>query len=109
MTPGELQKLPVVRISVGRFDPIRREEVTAALQASESSLRHPIGALPGLIAYYVGIDPDTSTITNTSTWQTRDHAMAVSTLGEMADQRGVFERLGVVFEPVANYNTLWEI
>jgi hypothetical protein len=62
-----------------------------------------------LIAYYVGIDRDTSTITNTSVWQTRDHAMAMSNLQEMAALRETFEGLGVTFQPVANHDVLWEI
>jgi hypothetical protein len=56
---------PVVRISTGRFDPARIEENISAVQAPETTLRQPIGALPGLVAYCVGIDRDRSTITNT--------------------------------------------
>lgn len=101
--------LPVVRISTGRFDPARTVEVISALEASETTLRKAIGALPGLVAYYVGIDRDRSTITNTSVWQTRDEAMAMGSLQAMSDLRDVFQQLGVVFEPITNYDTLWGI
>jgi hypothetical protein len=101
--------MPVVRISTGRFDPARTEEVISALRASETTLRQPIGDLPGLVAYYVGIDRDRSTITNTSIWQTRDEAMAMGSLQEMSDLRDVFQQLGIAFEPIANHDTLWEI
>jgi hypothetical protein len=101
--------MTVVRISTGQVDPARAEETVAALRASEAALRPAIGSLPGLIAYYVGIDRDTSTITNTSVWQTRDHAMAMSNLQEMAALRETFEGLGVTFQPVANHDVLWEI
>jgi hypothetical protein len=90
-------------------DPARTEDVIAALQASETTLRPAITTLPGLIAYYVGVDRDSSMITNTSIWRTREDAMAMSSLREMADLRGVFEELGVAFEPIANHDVLWEI
>jgi hypothetical protein len=101
--------MPVVRISTGRFDPARADEVSSALRASEAALRPAIGALPGLLAYYVGIDGDTSTITNTSIWESRPEAMAMGTLQEMRNLRDTFEQLGVVFQPVATYDTLWEM
>jgi hypothetical protein len=108
---GRHQKtpVPVVRISTGRFDPARTDDVVAALEASETTLRPAISALPGLVTYYVGIDRDTSTITNTSIWQSNEHAMAMNSLQEMAALRAIFQQLGVVFGPVANYDTLWEI
>jgi hypothetical protein len=109
MKTTPLTPMPVVRISLGRFDPARAEEVIAALRASEPTLRPAIGALPGLLAYYVGIDRNASTITNTSIWQTKENAMAMSTLREMADLRTVFRELGVVFDPVINCDTLWEL
>ena len=101
--------MPVVRISTGHFDSARTEEVISALRASETTLRQPIGALPGLVAYYVGIDRDRSSITNTSIWLTRDEAMAVGSLQEMSNLRDAFQQLGVVFEPITNNVTLWEI
>lgn len=101
--------MAVVRISTGRFDPARTDEVIAALRASETTLRPAIAALPGLLAYYAGIDRDTSTITNTSIWQTRLEAMAMSSLDEMRHLRDTFEHLGVTFEPVANHDVLWEM
>jgi hypothetical protein len=101
--------MTVVRISTGRIDPARADEVAAALQASEATLRPAISSLPGLITYCVGIDRDTSVITNTSIWQTREHAVAMSGLPEMAALRETFQRLGVAFEPVANHDVLWEI
>jgi hypothetical protein len=35
--------------------------------------------------------------------------MTMSTLREMAALRTTFEQLGVVFQPVANHDTLWVI
>ena len=101
--------MAVVRISTGRFDPGRTDDVMAALRASEATLRPAISALPGLLAYYVGIDRDTSTITNTSVWQTRSEAMAMNSLQEMRRLRDTFEQIGLAFEPVANHDILWEL
>jgi hypothetical protein len=101
--------MTVVRVSMGRIDPSRADEIIAALRASEGTLRPAISSLPGLIAYYVGIDRDTSAITNTSVWQTRDHAMTMNGLLEMDALRKTFERLGVTFQPIANHDVLWEI
>ena len=100
--------MTVVRISTGHFDPARTDQVISALRASETTLRPAIAALPGVLAYYVGIDPDTSTITNTSVWNTRHEAMAMSSVQEMRDLKGSFERLGVDFDPIANYDILWD-
>jgi hypothetical protein len=33
----------------------------------------------------------------------------VATLKEMADLRGQFEAAGIQFEPVVNYDVLWQI
>jgi hypothetical protein len=101
--------MSVVRISTGRFDPSRSDDVIAALRASETLLRPAISALPGLVVYYVGVDRDTSTITNTSVWRSRHEAMAMNSLKEMGGLRETFQQLGVRFEPVANHDTLWEM
>ncbi len=104
--PADETSKPVVRISIGRIDPARADETIAALEESEATLRPAISALPRLIAYYLGIDRRTSTITNTSIWHTTEQAMTMSTLQEMAALRTNFEQLGVVFQPAANHDTL---
>ena len=109
MNPGVESSTAVVRVSIGRFDPTRADEIASALDASEATLLPAISALPGLISYHVGIDRETSKITNTSVWRTRQDAMAMSSLSEMTALRGIFEELGVEFEAVANYDVLWEI
>ena len=101
--------MAVTRISAGHFHPARTDEVITTLRASETTLRSAIAALPGPVAYYVGIDRDTSTITNTSIWQTRSEAMAMSSLQEMRHLRDTFEQLGVTFESVTNHDMPWEM
>lgn len=99
----------VVRISKGRFDPAREAEVRAGLEASRPSLEPAIRRLRGLVAYHVGIDAETSTMTNTSVWRTRQDAMQMRDLPEMLALRSTFEGLGVEFDPITNHEVLWSI
>jgi len=99
----------VVRISKGRFAPERADAVRRRLEASAESLRPAISGLAGLVHYYVGIDPATSTMTNTSVWDSREHAMAMGSLKAMLDLRAGFEAAGVEFEPITNHEVLWEL
>ncbi len=99
----------VVRISKGRFDPARAAEVRAGLDESRRSLEPAIRRLRGLVAYHVGIDVETSTMTNTSVWRTREDAMQMRGLPEMLALRGTFETLGVEFDPITNHEVLWSL
>jgi hypothetical protein len=65
--------------------------------------------MPGLVHYYVAIDRDAGQLTNTSVWDTFEHATAMSQLAEMLAQRPVLEAAGVIFEPITNHETLWTI
>ena len=97
----------VVRISKGHFDAQRAGEVARLLRESEASLRPALLALPGLLAYHVGIDVPGGAMTNTSRWDTREHALQMASLQEMRDLRGRFEALGVRFEEITNHEVLW--
>jgi hypothetical protein len=99
----------VVRISKGRFGADKADDVQRLLQESESSLRPAITALPGLVRYYVGLDRSTGTMTNTSVWDSREHAMAMASLKAMLELRSVFEVAGVEFESITNHEVLWEL
>ena len=46
----------IVRISKGRFEPDRLDDVERLLAASEDALRDSLQALPGLLRYYVGCE-----------------------------------------------------
>ena len=100
---------PVVRISRGRFEPTRYEEVSRLLGDSEIPLRPAIEALRGLIYYHVAADKDTSTIVNVSIWEDASAARQMETLGPMLAQRPILEKAGVQFDRVANYEPLWTI
>lgn len=99
----------VVRISRGRFDAARADEVAARLEESRASLEPAIRRLHGLIAYHVGLDRETFTMTNTSLWRSREDAMQMRTLPEMLALRETFEALGVEFEPITNHDVLWSL
>ena len=97
----------VVRISKGRFDPRQAAEVERLLRESEASLRPALRALPGLVAYHVGIDAAASAMTNTSLWESRERAMQMASLREMQELRTRFEALGVRFDEITNHEVLW--
>src|SRR5436190_10081953 len=101
--------LPIVRVSRGRFDPGRYEEIKQELTASSESLVPAIQALPGMLHYYVGIDAVTSTMVNVSIWDSLEHAQQMSTLAPMLALATSFRALGVEFAPIANHETLWEL
>ncbi len=97
----------VVRISKGRFDPRLAPDVERLLRESEASLRSALRALPGLVAYHVGLDVAASAMTNTSLWDSRQHAIQMASLREMQALRARFEALGVTFDEITNHEVLW--
>jgi hypothetical protein len=99
----------IVRISKGQFDPARASEVEARLRESEASLRPAILRLPGMLHYYVGLDRAAGFMTNTSLWDSLEHAQQMSSLPEMLALRAVFEGAGVRFEPITNHELLWKL
>jgi hypothetical protein len=99
----------IVRISKGTFPPDRAADAETALAASERTLRDALEGMPGLIHYYVGIDREAGQLTNTSVWDTLEHALAMSSLVPMLAQRPILEAAGVTFEPITNHDTLWSI
>ena len=106
--PGQTVAM-IVRISKGTFSPNRFTDAEHALAASEAALRDALQQMPGLIHYYVAIDRHAGQLTNTSIWDSLEHATAMSTLAPMLAQRPVLEAAGVTFEPITNHDTLWTI
>lgn len=99
----------IVRISVARFDPAVADRVGALLADSERTLRAPIEALPGNHSYLVGIDRERGAMTNTSTWDTLEHARAMASMPEMAALRESFEAAGVTFTDITDHEVLWQV
>jgi hypothetical protein len=82
----------IVRISKGRFDASRADEVALLLRNGEDTLRTAISALKGLVHHYVAIDREQAFMTNVSVCETLADAKQMNALQAMLDQRAVFER-----------------
>jgi quinol monooxygenase YgiN len=99
--------MPVVRISLGRFDPDKYETIRRMLDESQQSLIPAIRALKGNLAYYVGIDRENSAMTNVSLWATRADAQQMASLQAMLDLAKTCIEAGVRFErPITNHETI---
>jgi hypothetical protein len=109
---GKSLKLPagaVIRVSRGRFDPARFDEVDAMIRATSKYLVPAIKTLPGLIAYYAGTSRDGLT-TQVSIWSSEDAGKQMASLVEMRDRaRGEAEALNVAFDPIVQYPISWSI
>jgi quinol monooxygenase YgiN len=82
--------MPVVRISLGRFDAASYDAVRKLLDDSQKTLVPAIRALKGNRAYYVGIDPENNVMSNVSVWDTRADAEQMVTLKPMLELAKVF-------------------
>lgn len=100
---------PVVRVSQGFFPPDLLSEVRAKLEAGRASLDPALRALPGLLHYYVAIDPASNSIVNVSVWESLEAAAQMNSLEAMRVQRDVFVELGIQFQPIRNYSGVWSI
>ncbi len=101
--------MSVVRISRGWFESGQFEAVKQLLADGEAILVPAIRKLPGLLHYYVGIDPRTNSMMNVSVWESDAAASQMFSLQEMLDQRDIFVAAGIRFDPLANYEPVWEI
>ena len=100
--------MPVVRISLGRFDAANYDAVRKLLDDSQKTLVPAIRRLKGNRAYYAGIDRENNAMTNVSVWDTRGDAEQMATLQPMLDLAKIFVEAGVRFErPITNHETLW--
>ncbi len=100
---------PIVRVSQGFFEPQQFEIVAAKLQEGRRTLEPALRALPGLLHYYVSIDPVSNSMVNVSVWESLQAAQQMNTLQEMLTQRDIFVALGVKFQPIRNYSGLWSV
>ncbi len=99
----------VVRISIGRFDKSVYPEVERLLQDGQKRLVPAIEKLPGCLRYEVGISQDANTITNVSIWDTMEHAAQMASLRAMKAEGDLMRAKGVRFDPIINYEVVWEI
>ena len=100
--------MPVVRISLGRFNVTDCDTIRKLLDDSQKTLIPAIRALKSNRAYYVGIDPENNAMTNVSVCDTRTDAEQMATLQPMLDLAKIFVDAGVRFErPITNHEILW--
>jgi hypothetical protein len=99
----------VVRLSRGTFDASMLDAVQTKLELGRLTLEPAIRELRGVRHYYVGIDEASNTMVNISVWDSLEDAKQMETLAAMLAQRDIFLELGVVFDPIRNYTTLWSI
>ena len=100
---------PIVRISRGHFPSSQYEEVRRFIEAAAEPLVPAIRQLRGLLYYHVAVDPITNTVVNVSIWTDLDAAKQMNTLAPMLALRSDAERIGIQFDPIANYEPLWTI
>jgi hypothetical protein len=102
--------VPVIRISIGKFDSDKAAIVQMKLQDSKSRLEPGIRAMHGNLAYYVGIDRTNQAMHNVSVWESVEDADQMATFAPMLELAGEFAALGVRFErPILNCETLWQL
>ncbi len=100
--------MPVVRISLGRFDAANYDTIRKLLDDSRKTLIPAIRALKCNQAYYVGIDLENNAMTNVSVWDTRTDAEQMAALQPMLNLAKIFVDAGVRFErPITNHEILW--
>lgn len=100
---------PVVRVSKGRFDADRYEQVKKLIDDSAATLIPALQQLHGLLYYHAGVDPQTNTVVNVSVWESVEDAKQMDTLQAMLAQRPILESAGVQFDKIANYDPAWKM
>jgi hypothetical protein len=101
---------PVIRISIGKFDPAIAATVEAKLDQSRARLEAGVRTMHGHIAYYAGIDHANHAMHNVSLWRSVADAAQMAAFAPMLELAEEFTALGVRFErPILNFHTLWRI
>ncbi len=99
---------PVVRVSILRCEAAQFARMQQLMTEAEPLLRPGIEVMPGLLAYYAGADEAMHSLTNTSVWDTLEHARQLDHFQSMLDSGKRFAAEGATFErPIMNYATLW--
>ena len=105
-----MKKGPVVRVSIGRFDPGKLDTVEYALNAAQDKLVSGIRAMHGNRSYFAGIDRENFAMVNVSVWDSVEAAKQMESFQPMLDLAKEFASVGVRFErPVLNFEQLWTI
>ncbi|PBC22062.1 MULTISPECIES: hypothetical protein [unclassified Mesorhizobium] len=98
----------VLRVSILRCDAAKFAAFREMMVDDEAELRPGIEALPGLLVFYAGADEATSSLINTSVWDTLEHARQLDTFQPMLDAGKRFVAAGARLErPIMHYTSLW--
>ncbi len=99
---------PVIRVSILTVPPEHLDAVAQLMRDAEPALEC-IRDLPGHMAYFAGVDRETSQLTNVSVWRTAEEAKAMSSFQPMLDLAQKCAALGCTFlRPIPNFATLWQ-
>jgi hypothetical protein len=100
--------MSIVRVSILNIPSDYLDHAEKLMAEAEPQLAG-IKNLPGLLAYFAGIDRSTSQLSNVSVWDTVEHAKAMSTFQPMLDLAGkLAETPGVTFlRPIPNFENIW--
>lgn len=99
---------PIVRMSIARCDATRFALLRRMMLDSESVLRPGIEAMPGLLAFYSGVDEAALALTQVSVWDTLEHARQLDSFQPMLDEGKRFAAAGATFErPIINAGSMW--
>jgi hypothetical protein len=102
--------MSVIRVSILTIPPDHLEQAEHMMIEAESALEG-IRALPGLRAYFAGINRTTFQLSNVSVWDSVEHAKAMTTFQPMLDLANAIAIAipGVTFmRPIPNFETLWQ-
>jgi len=103
-------KTQIVRISIGRFDPVKTDSIERALESTCDKLSLGIRAMKGNLTFFAGIDRKNSAMVNVSTWESISAAKQMERFQPMLDLAKEFVEMGVRFErPILNFEQVWMI
>lgn len=101
--PDQVMRVSILRCDAAKFASLRRMMLEV-----EADLRPGIEAMPGLLVFYAGADEATSSLINTSVWDTLEHARQLDTFQPMLDAGKRFVAEGARFErPIMHHTSLW--
>ncbi len=99
----------VVRVSIFRSSKENFPRLAAMMREADAVLCAGIEALPGLVAFHVGEDPDGLALSNVSVWESLEHAKQMDRFAPMLELAKTFLAAGATFErPILNFATLWD-
>jgi len=102
--------MQIVRVSILRSPRERFDRLAAMMREADVVLRPGIEAMPGLVAYWAGEDPEALALSNVSVWRSLADARQMDDFAPMKELAKSFLAEGASFErPIFNFATLWRL